>query len=172
MMALLHRFFWEDSRTRGATYAFTAVAGIIYASVRTLAFQKPERQVNLGIGCISPRLEFHDNSSVLFTRRKNCKSTHCGIHLSDTLFLRYVGAAALSHLAYCAAIDWFSSQPPCQSRPEDAASLGRTDNGGLLPNNITARSEDQTIASPYVPQEEGYPIGGCRSGLTYNFSAS
>jgi hypothetical protein len=47
MMALLHRFFWEDSRTRGATYAFTAITGIIYALVRNLAFQKPERQVSL-----------------------------------------------------------------------------------------------------------------------------
>jgi len=46
-MGILHRFFWEDSRTRGAAYAFTVVAGIIYASVRTLIFQKPDHQVSV-----------------------------------------------------------------------------------------------------------------------------
>lgn len=47
MIGLLHRFFWEDSRTRWTTYALTAIAGILYATVRTLAFHAPERQVNI-----------------------------------------------------------------------------------------------------------------------------
>ena len=47
MMSSLHRFFWEDSKSRGAIYALTAVAGIIYATVRTLAFHTPERQVEV-----------------------------------------------------------------------------------------------------------------------------
>jgi len=47
MMNSLHRFFWEDSRTRWSGYSVTVIAGVIYASVRTLAFHKPERQVNI-----------------------------------------------------------------------------------------------------------------------------
>src|SRR5713101_5039474 len=41
----LHRFFWEDSEFRGLAYALTAVAGILYATSRTLVFHRPERQV-------------------------------------------------------------------------------------------------------------------------------
>jgi len=47
MICLLHRFFWEDSRTRWTTYALTAIAGIVYATVRTLAFHAPERQADM-----------------------------------------------------------------------------------------------------------------------------
>jgi hypothetical protein len=45
MINLLHRFFWEDSEFRRLAYALTAVTGIIYATIRTLVFHRPERQV-------------------------------------------------------------------------------------------------------------------------------
>lgn len=41
----MHSFFWEDSGFRGLAYAFIAVAGTLYATVRTLVFHGPERQV-------------------------------------------------------------------------------------------------------------------------------
>jgi hypothetical protein len=41
----LHRFYWEDSEFRGWAYALIAVAGIAYATTRTLVFHRPERQV-------------------------------------------------------------------------------------------------------------------------------
>ncbi len=40
-----HHFFWEDSEFRGLAYALTAVAGILYATTRTLVFHRPEGQV-------------------------------------------------------------------------------------------------------------------------------
>jgi hypothetical protein len=41
----LHRFFWEDSEFRGWAYTLIAVAGVLYATTRTLVFHRPERQV-------------------------------------------------------------------------------------------------------------------------------
>ena len=41
----LYRFFWEDSEFRGWAYAFTAVAGMLYATTRTLVFHGSERRV-------------------------------------------------------------------------------------------------------------------------------
>jgi len=41
----LHRFFWEDSEFRGWAYAVTIVAGTLYATMRTLMFHRPDRQV-------------------------------------------------------------------------------------------------------------------------------
>jgi hypothetical protein len=41
----LYRFFWEDSELRGSAYALSAIAGILYATTRTLVFHRPERQV-------------------------------------------------------------------------------------------------------------------------------
>jgi len=92
MMALLHRFFWEDSRTRGATYAFTAVAGIIYASVRTLAFQKPERQVNLEL--VVFLLVSNFTIILLYCLRggKIVSQPTAASTYRIPLFLRYVGA--------------------------------------------------------------------------------
>ncbi len=46
-MRALNRFFWEETKTRGAVYAFIAVAGISLATVRSLAFHKPESEVAL-----------------------------------------------------------------------------------------------------------------------------
>lgn len=41
----LHRFLWEDSEFRGWAYALIAAIGILYASISSLVFRVPERQV-------------------------------------------------------------------------------------------------------------------------------
>ncbi len=41
----LYLFFWEDSEFRGRAYAIIAVAGMLYATTRTMVFHRPERQV-------------------------------------------------------------------------------------------------------------------------------
>src|SRR5258708_36429570 len=45
MTNLLHDFLWDDSEFRWMAYAFTTVAGILYATTRALVFHRPERQV-------------------------------------------------------------------------------------------------------------------------------
>jgi len=44
-MNSLYRFFWLNSKERGLVYALTALLGIAYASLRSLVFHGPERQV-------------------------------------------------------------------------------------------------------------------------------
>jgi|SRR5882724_7544604 len=136
MMALLHRFFWEDSRTRGATYAFTAVAGIIYASVRTLAFQKPERQVNLEL--VVFLLVSNFTIILLYCLRggKIVSQPTAASTYRIPLFLRYVGAAACLILLTAPQLSVSAVQAAIvNQRLERAASSVEPDKAAHLPNN-------------------------------------
>ncbi len=90
----LHRFFWEDSRTRWRVYVVSVIGGTIFAAVRGLYFHKPERQVVpelIGIVLISILL-----SVVLYclrsTRRPDASILPPVLRLSPTI--RYAGVFA------------------------------------------------------------------------------
>jgi len=146
-MGLLHRFFWEDSRTRGMTYALTVVAGIIYATVRTLAFHRTGRQVEVelvGFLLIS-------NASAIFlyclrSRKKESKPTSPVIYQLP-LLLRFAGIAACIILFSAPRLSVSTVQAAIvNQRLEMAASSVEPDKAARLPSN-QLQSRFQKIAS-------------------------
>jgi hypothetical protein len=135
-MPLLHRFFWEDSRTRGAVYALTAVAGIIYASVRTLAFHKPERQVNVELVAL---LFISNFALVLLYCLRSGKigsEPASGFTYRLPLSLRYVGIVACLILLTAPKLSVSTVQAAIvNQRLESAASSVEPDRTGRLSNN-------------------------------------
>src|SRR6267143_996411 len=83
----LYRFFWEDSEFRGWAYALTAAAGILYATVRTMVFHRPERQVAVELFALVLVL----NSAAIVLNcladaTRSYSSTY--LHLSESYILR------------------------------------------------------------------------------------
>jgi hypothetical protein len=136
MMGLLHRFFWEDSRTRGATYALTAVAGIMYATVRTLAFHKPERQVDVELVAFL----FITNFAVILLyclRSRKVESKPASVLAYRLpLLVRYAGLAACLILLTAPQLSVSTVQAAIiNQRLERAASSIEPDKAARLPNN-------------------------------------
>jgi hypothetical protein len=146
-MRSLHRFFWEDSRTRGTTYAFTAVAGIIYATVRTLTFHATERQVEVElVGFL-----FISNFAAVFLyclrSRKEESKPVSSLAFRLPLLIRYGGLAACIVLFSAPQLSVSTVQAAIvNQRLEMAASSVEPDKAlGLSSNQLKTRF--QKIAS-------------------------
>src|SRR6266404_888507 len=147
MMGSLHRFFWEDSRTRGMTYALTVVAGIVYATVRSLTFHKSERQVGMELVAFL----LISNFALIFlyclrSRKKVSKFASPTIYRLP-LLLRFGGLAACLILFSAPRLSVSTVQAAIiNQRLERAASSIEPDKAALLPSG-QLQARFQKIAS-------------------------